>query len=219
MLVIVVAVFFEEQYLLYTKPLIPISLIFIYIFNSKTKSVYYFVSMILLLMNDTLVYHDFARYFDVIALILVLFYLFNFLLLKNYISFGDLKIRKLITFPIIISFILISYLTFSISQLVLPALVDSIISFFMILIALLLFVGICFFIYTIDKYYGNVRLFISASCCLFVSAFLLINYFYYYTRVFTILINIAEIVGLYFLLKFLIDAKPIQPGDESDNFF
>ncbi|WP_299251548.1 hypothetical protein [uncultured Aquimarina sp.] len=219
LIVILVAIFLDEEYLIFTKPLVPISLILVHISNVKSINLYYVASMLVILVNDTLIYLDFATYFDLVAIIIVTFYLLCIFLLKKYIALADLQIKKFITFPIVISLALISYLIFSISQLVLPSLMDSFFLFFMILIVLLLFVAACFFVYITDKYEGNFRLFISASCCLFVNALLLINYFYFHTRVFTILINIAEIAGLYFFLRFLMEAKPINLEYEKDKYF
>ncbi|MFD2561773.1 hypothetical protein [Aquimarina rubra] len=182
-------------------------------------NIYYLMSMLVLIFNDTLIYLDFAKYFDLVAVTIIFFYSLCVVLLKNYITIADIQIKKLVTFPILISLVLISYLIFSISQLVLPNLIDSVVSFFMILIVLLIFVATCFFIYIIDKFQGNFRLFISASCCLFVSALLLINFFYYHTRVFTTLINVAEIAGLYFFLRFLMEAKPIDTEFENEKYF
>ncbi|WP_405206986.1 hypothetical protein [Aquimarina sp. LLG6339-5] len=171
--------------------------------------------MIAIAVNDTLVYVDFDKYFDAVGVLIISFYLINIFLLRSYISMTDIKLKKLASFPIVISFVLISYLIFSVSQLVLPVLMDSIITFFTILFVILLFVGVCFFIYITDRYKGNFKLFISASCCLFVNALLLINHFYYYAREFTILANITEIAGLYFFLQFLIEARLLN---REDNF-
>ncbi|SEM12024.1 hypothetical protein SAMN04487910_4168 [Aquimarina amphilecti] len=216
--VIIVALFFDRIHLIYVKPLVPISLIFIYVINSKSVNFFFIISMIVIAVNDTLVYIDFDKYFDIVGLLIVSFYLINVFLLRNYISLKDIKFKEFVSFPIIISFVLISYLIFSVSQLVIPVLVDSIFTFFMILLVLLFFVGTCFFIYIIDKYKGNFKLFVSASCCLFVNALLLISHFYYYAREFTILANLAEIAGLYFFLKFLIDARLIDEDDRKINY-
>ncbi|WP_280936670.1 hypothetical protein [Aquimarina sp. 2201CG14-23] len=171
------------------------------------------------MINDTLIYLDFEKYFTQVAITIITFYVLCLLLLKKYINWKDIQLKKLVSFPIVISVILIGYLTFEISSLVLPNLQNYLISFFLILIALLWFVGTCFFIYINDKFYGNFRLFITASCCLFVTALLLINDFYYYSRVFTVLINIAEAIGLYFFTKFFIEAKYIEAEPEKENYF
>jgi len=216
--VILVAMFFEESYLVYAKPSIPISLMLVSVFGSEKINPYYILSMLLLLVNDTFVYLDFTKYFDFIAVTIIGFYTLCILMLRKFIALKELEIKKIITFPIIISGILMGYLIVSISQLVLPSLMDSIVSFFAILIGLLSFALTCFFIYIIDRYKGNVRLFASANCCLFVNALLLINHFYYHTRIFTVLVNVAEIAGLYFFLRFLMEAKQGEMKDERNQY-
>jgi len=210
--------FFQESYLVFAKPFVPISLILMSVFNEKKINGYYILSMLVLIVNDTLVYLDFTRYFDLVAVCIITFYLLCMLLLRKFIALKDLEIKKILTFPIVISGVLMGYLIVSISQLVLPSLMDSIVSFFLILIALLAFALTCFFIYIIDKYEGNVRLFASANCCLFVNALMLINHFYYHTTIFTVLINIAEITGLYFFLRFLLEVQPAEMKDERNQY-
>lgn len=217
-LVIFVAMFFEASYLVYVKPSIPISLILVSIFGSEKMNLYYIISMVILMVNDTFVYLNFKEYFDLVAVCIITFYLLCMLLLRKFIALKDLQIKKIITFPIITSGLLMGYLIVSISQLVLPSLMESIVSFFAILIALLSFALTCFLIYIIDRYKGNVRLFASANCCLFVNALLLINHFYYHTRIFTVLVNVAEIAGLYFFLRFLMEAKQGEMIDEKNQY-
>ncbi len=220
LVVVLVAVFCEKLHLVYVKPLVPMSLGLIGLIYLKRSLKFYFIlSMLVIMVNDTFVYCDFGKYFHQVAVAIITFYFFCMMLLKNYISLKDINLKKLFTFPIMISFILIGYLTFEISTLVLPKLQDYIVSFFLILIALLIFVSTCFFIYLIDEFHGNFRLFITASCCLFVTALLLINDFYYYNRIFTVLINIVEIIGLYFFTKFLLDVKPIDSEYKEGNYF
>ncbi len=219
LIVVLTALFFEKRYLIYAKPLIPISLMLIYLVsNTKSLRLYFVLSMITIMINDSFVYYDFVRYFDLVAVIIILFYSICIIMLSHYVNFQDVKSRNFFSIPIVVSIILISYLIFSISNLVLPNLIDSVISFFLVLIAIICFVGTCFFIYIIDKFYGNFRLFITASCCLFVNGLLLINDFYYYSRVFTVLINIAETLGLYFFMKFFIEAKPIEAMSEKNGY-
>ncbi|GAA3517571.1 hypothetical protein GCM10022393_34600 [Aquimarina addita] len=157
-----------------------------------------------------MVYIDFVKYFNEIALVIIVYYLISTYLLYEYISIKDIKIKKVFSLPILISVVLIIYLIYSITTLILPNLKGSIVSFFLILIAQMLFVNVCFLIYMIDKYQGNYKLFITACGCFFVNAILVINYFYFYSRVFTVLVNFAEIMALYFFARFLIDIKQIS---------
>jgi len=220
LIVVLVAVFCEMLHLVYVKPLVPISLGVIgLMYLQRSLRFYFTLSMLTIMVNDTLVYWDFGKYFNQVAITIIIFYFFCLLLLKNYISLKDINLKKFLSFPIMISVILIGYLTFEISVLVLPNLQDSIVAFFLILIVLFFFVGTCFFIYIIDEFQGNFRLFITASCCLFVTALLLINNFYYYDRIFTVLINIAEVIGLYFFVNFFLYAKPIDSEHKEENYF
>lgn len=205
--VVLAAVFCENIPLVYVKPLIPLALIFICISNKKSIWFYYSLSMLILMVSDTLIYLDFYKYFNQVAVSIILFYLVSIFLLRKYITLKDVKITKFTSLPIFISFFLVAYLVFSVSQMVLPSLMDVVFSFFAIMVVLFVFVGACFVIYLVDKYEGNFKLFVSASCCLFVNALVLINHFYYYSKVFTVLANVAEIIGLYCFVKFLMDVK------------
>ncbi len=153
---------------------------------------------------------DFIKYYDIIALLISSFYLVCVFLLKDYIKKEDIKLDALMSLPVFLSVILIGYLIFSITELAMPKVSDSLGFVAIIVISVLLFVFVSFFIYTANRYEKAVYLFIAACCTLFVDALLAINELYYYTRVFTVLINIAEIAGLYFLTLFLINAKQID---------
>lgn len=205
--VVFTSVFYENIHLVYVKPLIPLALIFICISDKKSIWFYYSLSMLILMVSGALVYLDFYKYFNQVAITIILFYLVNIFLLRKYITLKDIKITRFTSLPIVISMFLVAYLVFSVSQMVLPSLVDVAFSFFAIMFTLFVFVGACFVIYLVDKYEGNFKLFVSASCCLFVNALLLINHFYYYSKVFTVLTNITEVIGLYFFLKFLMEVK------------
>ncbi len=100
-----------------------------------------------------------------------------------------------------------------------PKVEGSLGSVAMIVVSLLLFVIASFFIYVADRYEKSIYLFIAACCTLFVDALLAINELYYYTRVFTVLINIAEIAGLYFFTFFLIEAKLIDEKTSKEKYF
>ncbi|MDY8138273.1 hypothetical protein [Aquimarina sp. 2201CG5-10] len=82
-----------------------------------------------------------------------------------------------------------------------------------------IFIGICFFTYIADRYEGGFRLFVAACCCVFVNALLPINELFYYNKVFTVLINIAEMGGMYFFMLFLIEVKPKKIGLEDTEYF
>ncbi|MEW7290448.1 hypothetical protein [Aquimarina sp. 2304DJ70-9] len=163
--------------------------------------------MIVISITDIFNYIDFIRYYDSIAILISSFYVLCIFLLRDYIVKDDIKLDRLVSLPVIVSMILIGYLIYSIIDMAVPKVGDSPGSVAIIVISALLFVAISFFIYISDRYEKSIYLFIAACCTLFVDALLAINELYYYTRVFTILINIAEIAGLYFFTSFFIETK------------
>jgi len=123
-------------------------------------------------------------------------------------SFKDFEIRKIIAFPVFASVLLIVYLVISVSRLVLPRIGDSLFFLILAVFSTLFFAGMCYFIYITDKYTKSFRIFISAICCLFVNTLIPVNELFYYNKMFTMFINIVEMMGMFFLTTFLIDSKP-----------
>ncbi|GAA4278538.1 hypothetical protein JJQ60_03310 [Aquimarina mytili] len=175
--------------------------------------------MIVILITDIFNYTDFVNFFDLIAILISLFYVLCLLLLKDFISIEDIQLDKLISPPVIVSLVFIVYLIYSIIELAMPKIGSSVGSIAIIVASLLLFVAVSFFIYVADRYEKSIYLFISACCTLFVDALLAISELYYYTRLFTVLINIAEIVGLYFFTIFLIKTKLVDVEELKEKYF
>ncbi len=215
----IVASFFDKEILVYFKPLIPLTVAIIYIKSTNKINYFYLISLLFLTLGNIFIYNDFLKYFDLSCLFIIVFYFFNFLTLKPYWVLSDIKLSHLNSFPVIISFILIGYLTYSISSLIFPIIQNSILISATIFISFISFATICLFIYMADRYFGNFRLLVVSSCCLFVSALLPINEFYYYNRAFTIVINIADTLWMYFFLRFLIDVKINEPKHEIEKYF
>ncbi|WP_211075429.1 hypothetical protein [Aquimarina sp. MMG016] len=219
LVVFVTTIFFEKGSLVYVKPLVFLALIYVYVRKANKYKLVYILSMLILFVNDTLVYSDFMRYFDAIAIVIALYYVFSMFLLKVFFTLKGVNLNTIFSFPVIISLVLISYLTYSITDLVLPHILDSLLFFGIIMISMISFVSMCFYVYITDKYSGNFRLFIVACCCLFVNALLPINEILYYNRVFTIVVNVAEMAGLYFFMEFLIKAKPQDLIRKEQSYF
>jgi len=219
LLVVYVSIFLDKSLLIWVKPLVPLSLIVSYHVLVKEFNLLFFLSMIVILVTDIFNYTDFIKYYDTIAILISTFYVLCVFLLKDYIKKEDVKLDALISLPAFLSVILIGYLVFSITELVMPKISNSLGSIVIIVVALLLFVFVSFFIYVANRYEKSVYLFIAACCTLFVDALLAINELYYYTRVFTVLINIAEIAGLYFFTLFLINIRKIKVRKVKDQYF
>jgi hypothetical protein len=174
--------------------------------------------MLVIAVTDVFVYLDFVTYFPVIAILIALFYILCIFLLKNFISIKDIKLNRLISPQVIVSVLLIGYLVFSITGLVLPKIINFIGSIILIIVSLLLFATVCFFIYVANRYEKSIYLFIASCCTLFVDAFIAINELYYYSRLFTTLINIVEITGLYFFTIFFVETKLVKKKRLEDKY-
>ncbi|TYP72276.1 hypothetical protein BD809_107161 [Aquimarina intermedia] len=204
---VVVIVCFERSNLIFLKPVITLLLVWVFYFHKKWSNRWFYISMFLIIINDTLVYLDFSMYFRVISVVISLFYVACTLALKQFIRFERIKIKELLTLPVITSFVLVIYLMISVVDMIAPNLKNSVSFFIAICTTQLNFVGVCMYIYLVNRYKGSFLLFISVCCCLFVNAFLPINEFYYYHVAFTVVINIAESLGLFFYTKFLVEAR------------
>lgn len=218
LIVICVAVFFDKWVLIYVKPIVPISLVLLYQRFVKKTNLLFPLSMLVIATTDVFVYLDFVKYFSIIAILIALFYMLCLLLLKNFISIQEIKLNRLTSPPVIVSTLLIGYLIFSITELVLPKIINSIGSIVLIIVSLLLFVTVCFFIYVANRYEKSIYLFIASCCTLFVDAFLAINELYYYSRLFTTLINIVEIAGIYFFTIFFVETKLVKKKRLEDKY-
>ncbi len=214
-----VAVFFDKWLLIYVKPVVPVSLVLLYMNYVKKVNPLFPICMAVITATDVFIYIDFIKYYDIIAILISVFYALCILQLKRFISKEDIKLKVFISPPAMIGTILIAYLIFSISELALPKLRDSIGTMVLIIASLLFFSAVSFFIYLADKHEKSIYLFIAACCTLFVDALLAVSELYYYKTIFTVLINIAEIVGVYFFTLFFLETKPIDAKSSLEKYF
>ncbi len=175
---------------------------------AKKINILFLLSMCIILVTDIFIYIDFKGYYNSISVLISIFYVVGVFALRSFISKDDVKFGKFISFPVGVSVILIGYLVYAITELVLPEIKDSFLFIALIVLSMLLFCVVSFFIYTADRFEKSMYPFIAACCTLFVDALLTINELYYYSRVFTVIINITEIIGIYFFAIFFIRAKP-----------
>ena len=218
-LLLIVILFSDESYLVFQKILALITITVIYVIgNHYNKNYLYLCSMLVMMVNDSLILTDFSSYFPVIASLGTIYFSLNILLIKRFLEEKDILFSKLYSFPIIVGVLLMGYLIYSITDLVLPYIEESILFLGLFVISLLIFIILCFMIYLADRFTGNLMLFIAASCCLMVNALLPINYFVFQTKVFVLLIHILELLGFYFFTLFLIESKEKKDLNPQDLF-
>ncbi|TPN82103.1 hypothetical protein FHK87_22000 [Aquimarina algicola] len=152
-----------------------------------------------------------------IAILVSLFYFVCVLSLKKYVSKEDINPDTLTRPTVIISAILITYIVFSVTELVFPKLSESIWYVVLAIVSMLSFSIMNFIIYVSDRYEKSLYLFITACSALIADTLLTLNEMYYYSRVFTILINITETLGLYFFVSFFVETKLIVRASQKND--
>jgi len=217
-LVVVVAAFFEKSMLIYVKPIAIVAIMVLYVTSVSGNKILFPLSMIIIIANDSLVLIDFLKYFKVITILISTFYFLCILQLRKYIAREDLKTDRLLSYPALIGMALVFYLIYSIAQLTLPTL-DGLLNYVLVIIfGVLAFSTPCFIVYISDRYKNSIYLFVAASCSILVDMLLAINEFFYYDRVFTVLINMGEIIGIYFFASFFIETQLKQMSDNKPYF-
>ncbi|MBL0683690.1 hypothetical protein [Aquimarina mytili] len=194
------------------------ALIWIYFENRKEVSALYPWIIIVIMVNDVFVLSDFDRFFNYIGILLPLYYVLCSYLLMPFISFKQIRYKEIFTPSMLIGIVLIIYLTFSILNLLMPDLEDSIGYVALIIVTLFYYLGCCFIIYLRNLYTHTYYLLIAASSSILVNAMLPIQELYYNSPVFEAIVYSADIVTMFFYLKFLILAKPVENTDYPDLF-
>ncbi|MHA7055985.1 hypothetical protein ACWGOQ_0002110 [Aquimarina sp. M1] len=170
--------------------------------------------IIIIMVNDVLILNDFEKFFDYIGILLPLYYFLCAYLLLAFVSFKKIRYNEIFSPSVLIGLLLVIYLTFSIFNMTMLGFENSIVYALMIIISLFYFLGCCFIIYLGNRHTNSYYLLIAASSCILVNALVPIQELYYPTSVFEAVIYSADIVAMFFYLKFLICAKPI---DENNN--
>ena len=204
------ACFFEKKYLVYTLPPFIIAIGFVYVKEAKKINVFFLIGLLAIIMGDLFTYSDAFRYFPYICISFAIYFLTNTLALKDYFSFKKFEIRIFFSLPLLISAVLLIYLIYSITILILPNLEDYLVYIFVMVYFLLFNLAISYYIYVKDLYKKGLSLLVLACVYIFLIAAVSINELIYSSRVFTILANLVHIIGFYILLYFFSDPKPFD---------
>ncbi len=171
-----------------------------------------------IIINDLFVLSDFDRFFNYIGVLLPTYYLLCSYLLMSFISFKYIRYKEIVTPSVLIGLLLIIYLTISILSLLMPDLKDSMGYATLILISLFYYLGCCFIVYLRNRYTYGYFLLIAAISCILVNAVLPIQELYYHNPVFEAVIYSADVIAMFFYLKFLICTEPVENNDSPDFF-
>ncbi len=212
-IVVISSLFFDSYYL---SIILPISLLFLlltYLYEvvkrKDLKMNFFFVSTIpCLMISDYLIYIGFKDYFSHICICIILYALFSSLALKEYFTSITFRWKRTSTVSLVISLGLLGYLIFSISDLILEFLPNAIPYIASTTLALLLYLGISYYIYISDVYNSGIKLLMSAFLCQFVVGFTVVNELFLLNNFCTLFNVSAHILGIYIFMRFLVEQNP-----------
>ncbi len=213
--VFLTTVFMEELELdLVLKPLFIIILSYIYILNSEKVNYFVLVSMLILMITKIFVLLDFGKYFKYITILYALHYIINIFLLWESVLLVKMQVKKFFTAQLLITMILIGYVLYSATNLIIPSIVNDQVYLIVFVICFMLFISFCYYIYLNSKTVVSSSLMVAASCFLIVNTVMAVNEFYIQIQIFAIMASILQMFGEFFLIKFFTEQQHLSPYDE-----
>ncbi len=211
--VIISSLFFDKYYLRIVLPITLLFLLLTYLHEGLSrkhiKINFFFVATVLCLMiSDYLIYVGFIAYFSYICICITLYALLSSLALKEYFGYIKFPWKRTSIVSLFISIGLLAYLIFSISGLILKVLPNVMPYIVFTTLALLLYLGISYYIFVSDLYSYGIKLLISAVLCQFVVGFTIINEIFLLNNLCTLCIASAHILGIYLFMRFLVKQDP-----------
>ncbi len=206
--VVVIAIFFDRKYLAYALPLTIVTIGIIYFNRESKKSLWYVLSLISMMICDALIYTDFIQNFEVICILTAIYFISCTLALWRYLWIKNIKRNTFLSIPILVSSGLVAYLIYAISQLLIDVVKDAIPEVVICLFGSTLYLLVSYLIYVQEMSKEGLKLIVVAFLCIFIVSLLPINELFYSSKIFTVFINIAHVLSLYILMKFLIGTTP-----------
>ena len=139
------------------------------------------------------------------------------LALKKYLVNINYTLKKTIAFSFLITALLMCYLIFSVLNLILEILPDSLFIILLTTTGLLIYILISYYIYISDSYKNGVSLLISLIICFAVMGFSPINELYLQNRYFTLFIALFHVLGIYLFMTFLDNQNPKKLQDATNS--
>ena len=205
----------DQRSVIFVKPFVIILLCCIYLIDNHKKN--YLVPFSLLVIGVAEVFSvlDFSGYFNVLNVILTIYYIINLLILRKSLTVVKIKLKKILTGQLIISMILIGYVLYAVTNLILPYTFFGVnIYLYILLFFFMIFIGVCFYIYLNSKTIVSSSLMVAASCFLIVNITMALNEMYINLVIFPLIINLLQIIGQFFLVKFYKDQDKLTPDGD-----
>ncbi len=206
--VIIIAVFFDRRYLVYALPVLIVSIGIIYFERTKKINLWYVLSLVSMISCDILIYTNFVGYFSAICVLTSMYFILCTIALKKYLLLKKVRKSTFLSAPMLVCSTLIAYLIYSISQLLIDVIKEAIPEVVLCLLSSTCYILVAYLIYKQDMYKDDLKLVIVAFLCIFIVSLLPINQLFYSSKIFTVFVNIAHVLSLYFFMRFLIDTAP-----------
>jgi len=206
--VIIIAVFFDRKYLAYGLPTMIVSIGGIYFERVVKINLWYVLSLISMIICDTLIYTDFVQNFSIICILTAIYFISCTLALRRYLLVKNIKRSTFLSIPILVSSGLVLYLIYAISQLLIDVVKEAVPEVVFCLICSTSYILVSYLIYVQDMSKQGLKLVVVAFLCIFIVSLLPINELFYSSKIFTVFINIAHVLSLYLFMKYLIRTTP-----------
>lgn len=215
---ILMSILLDKKQLTFVVPLV-ISIINIkYIVLTKNKAKPFFIiGLLVLSISDVLSLYSFEKYFMWISILTTITLLCFTLSLKKYLTKSRLK--SILSLSVLLSILLISYIAYSILDLILLD-VSNHELYFISLSALSLLIYIITFsiIYINDTYRTGTILLLSGALTFIQITLITVNEFVYFSKNITFFVIICHILSVYLLMTFLVQTKPLKPEDIQEKY-
>ena len=203
----VIAIFFDPKFLTLALPFTIICIGLLYLTSAIKINYWYLLSLFIMLISDILIYTDFKSYFSIICILIGVYFLLNSLVLKRFVMRYKFQWNALLSLPLVIGTALIIYLIYAISELLISYVLKALPFVIFSLAGSITFTITSYLTYHVVKYDEKVSIMIVAGICIFIVALVPINELFFYNKVFTVLINLTHVLGLYIFMKFLVNTK------------
>ncbi len=210
----VLAVIFANSALVYFKPPVILSLSFLYVVNAEKKNYLVLFSLLLILTCEILFLQDYLGNFVMLHILLSTYYCLNIMLLWKSLQVVKVRLKKVFTLQLIISMALVTYILFSVAELILPRVTGHLNVLVMLIFSFALFIGVCYYIYLNSRTVISYSLMIAASSFLIVNIVTSLNRLYISLEIFPVITTTLQMVGQFFLIKFFIDQHKLMPNKE-----
>lgn len=215
---IVTSITLEKKHLMYMVPLVLFSIILKYIsITKKNAKPLFILALIAAIISNVLSLNNFTDYFMWITISTSVYLVCCTLILKTYLY--KTKLKSLLSFSAIIGFLLVSYVIYAVLELLIDYIPGNMLLFtFLCAFFLMIYVLTFAIVYINDNYSNAAVLLASGFFAIFQIALSPINELFIYSKTFTVLIIISNILSFYLFMRFIAVTKVIEAKDIKEKY-